>query len=63
MTKTSPKRARSREARVPKRVTEKRIPVPEPLRFVGGTETDSKRGAIRVPVHHGGQRPVKLSRG
>jgi hypothetical protein len=31
-------------------VTEKRISIPEPLRFVGGTEPDSKRGIVRVPT-------------
>jgi hypothetical protein len=50
MTKTSPKRTRSREACAPKRATEKRISIPEPLRFVGGTEPDSKRGTMRVPT-------------
>ena len=47
MAKTSPARVNHREARVPKRVGEKRIAVPEPLRFVG--ESVGASGA-RVPT-------------
>jgi hypothetical protein len=50
MSKTSAARTRGREARVPRRVTEKRVRIPEPLQFVGGTESDSKRGTMRVPT-------------
>ena len=51
MSKTSPSRTRPRAARVPKRVSDKRVRVPEPLRFVGGeTESSSRASTTRVPT-------------
>jgi hypothetical protein len=50
MTKTSPARARHREARVPKRASEKRVVIPEPLQFVGETALKARGGAVRVPT-------------
>jgi hypothetical protein len=50
MTKTSPARTRHREARVPRRMTERRASIPEPLQFV--RETIRKRGerTSKVPT-------------
>jgi hypothetical protein len=50
MAKTSRVRTRQRDARVPKRVVEKRVAVPEPLRFVGESVRAKGAHASRVPT-------------
>ena len=50
MTKKSQVRTRHREARVPKRVTEKRVAIPEPLQFVRETVRRAGDRKIRVPT-------------
>ena len=50
MTKTSPARTRHREARVPRRVSERRVSIPEPLQFVGETVRNARGGAVKVPT-------------
>jgi hypothetical protein len=50
MTKTSPARMRSREARVPRRASEKRVVIPEPLQFVGETVRTTRNRTARVPT-------------
>ena len=50
MTKTSPARTRHREARAPRRVTEKRVRIPEPLQFVGESARKSRDRTMRVPT-------------
>ena len=49
MTKTSPARTRHREARVPRRVAQKRVIIPQPLQFVGETVRTTRNGTSRVP--------------
>jgi hypothetical protein len=50
MAKTSPARTRHREARVPTRVTEKRVVIPEPLQFVRESVRKTGDRTTRLPT-------------
>ena len=50
MTKTTPARTRHREARVPRRVSDMRVVIPNPLQFVGETVRTTRKGTTRVPT-------------